>query len=174
MSMRPRMIAGFLVILAVSGCGGGEDVTVRSLANARRTWDAANVRDYDLEWTAAGARDAHYLVYVRGGQVKSIRATIRDNRTGEMRQIEAKPADPSYYGVEGLFKILEEERSQLLEERPFGHPKNTQVLLKFTPDPKLGYPTRYRRDVVGSPKGLALDVVRFVPNATEAIPPPPS
>ena len=96
---------------------------------------------------------------------------MNDTRAGKIREIEAKPGDPSYYSVDGLFTILEEERSQLLTDAPFGQPKGTSVLLKFTPDPELGYPKRYRRDVVGSPKGLAIDVVRFVPNPPAEIPP---
>ena len=168
----------FSLILAASlalisgGCGGGEDVTVRSIAKAKRTWEAAKLKDYDLEWTSSGARDNHYLVYVREGKVRAIRSVVRDPREGRMREIEAKPADMSYYGVEGLFKVLEEERAQLGDALPFGQPKGTHILLKFTPDPKLGYPKSYRRDVAGSRKGLALDVIRLVPNPTGPIPPP--
>ena len=40
----------FVFPLAGAGCGAGEDVTTRSLANARRTWEAAKIRDYNLEW----------------------------------------------------------------------------------------------------------------------------
>ena len=172
---RPRPISALMAVVCVlTGCAGGEDVTVRSLANARRTWDAAKIRDYNLEWTSSGERAGHYLVFVRDGDVKAIRQYVEDSRSGAIREIEARPGDPSYYGVEGLFKILDEERAQLRDDRPFGQPKGATVVLRFAPDPRLGYPKRYRRDVVGSPKGLALDVLRLVPNPPAAIPPPPS
>lgn len=165
MSVRlASIILGAALLGSLAGCNGGEDVSTRSLANARRVWNAANVRDYDLEWMSTGERDGHYRVSVRGGEVQSIRQIVEDRREGKVVEIDAKPADPSYYGVEGLFKILEEERSQLADERPFGQPKGTTALLKFTPDRELGYPKRYRRDVLGSPRGLAIDVVKFVPN----------
>ena len=36
-------------------------------------------------------------------------------------------------------------------------------MLRFTPDPQLGYPRSYRRDVLGTPQVLAIDVTRFTP-----------
>jgi len=169
-SRRVLVCLGIFVASGLAGCSGGEDVTVRSLANARRIWDAAKVRDYNLEWTSSGERDSHYRVYVRGGEVKSVRQFLDDRRENKIREVEAKTADPSYFGVDGLFKILEEERAQLLSDEPFGKPKGTSVLLKFTPDRELGFPRRYRRDVVGSTRGMAIDVISFVPNPPAAIP----
>jgi hypothetical protein len=146
-------------MITLAGCAGGEDVTPRNLTDARERWEEAGLRDYDLEWTTSGARENHYLVFVRDGQVHEIRRIEPDGR-----QTVARPGDPSYYSVEGLFRTMEEEASQLLEPRPFDQPKGTHVLLKFTPDPELGYPRHYRRDVVGSPRGLAIDVVRLEPS----------
>ncbi len=174
MSPARRLLVLAPIALALAGCAGGEDVSTRSIANARRTWEAARVRNYDLEWTSSGARDGHYLVTVRGGQVLSIKSIVRDRRTGEAREVEARPGDKSYYGVEGLFKVLEEERAQLDQPEPFGRPRGASTLLRFTPDPKFGYPSRYRRDVAGSPRGLAIDVVRFVPNPSAPAPAPVS
>ena len=53
----------------------------------------------------------------------------------------------------------------MLEDRPFGEPKGSRILLKFDPDPRLGYPRSYRRDVVGSREALTIDVVRLDPVA---------
>ena len=147
-----------IALLAVAGCGGGEDVTPRNLADARALWDSAGISDYDLEWTSSGARRGHYLVTVRAGEVRAVTSVLPDGR-----EIAAKPGDASYYGMDGLFRILEEEASQLLEERPFGQAEGSRILLKFDPDPTLGYPRHYRRDVVGSPQALAIDVVRLEP-----------
>ncbi len=160
-SRSPFLLA--LAWLVLSGCAGGEDVTPRSLERARQTWKRSRIEDYDLEWTSTGARSGHYLVTVRDGRVREVRLVRPD---GE--QVVAHPGDPSYYGVEGLFRILREEADQLLEERPFNMPKESKVLLKFTPDPKLGYPRSYRRDVVGSREGLAIDVLRLEPVPADA------
>jgi hypothetical protein len=150
-----------LVLLPLAGCGGGVDVNTRSLGKARSLWESAKILDYDLEWTSSGERDGHYLVYVREGKVQAIDASIPDLKARQVRQIRVKPGDPSYYGVDGLFTILKEELAQLEDLTPFGRPKGTQVVLRFTPDETLGYPRRFRRDVMGSSKGLSLDVIRL-------------
>jgi hypothetical protein len=36
--------------------------------------------------------------------------------------------------------------------------------MRFKPEPKLGYPQWFRRDVVGSTQALAIDVVKLVPD----------
>ena len=170
--MRITRLALPLLALVVAGCGGGRDVTADSVAAARKLWKDANIRNYDLEWTTSGAQEGHYLVYVRDGAVRAIRQVVRNPRDGVVRTIDARPGNMSYYGIDGLFKIIEEERMQLREDRPFGQPKGTAVVLKFVPDAKLGYPSQYRRDVAGTSRGLAIDVVKFVADPATPLPPP--
>ena len=79
------------------------------------------------------------------------------------RRYELHPAEPRFFGVDGLFTTIADELAQLKSDRPFGQPKGTKVVMRFTPDPKLGYPRFYRRDVLGTSQGLAIDVVRLVP-----------
>jgi hypothetical protein len=146
------------VSLVLSGCLGGVDVTKESIAAARQRWDRAGIHDYDLEWTSAGLSRSHYVVAVRDGQVRSIRSILPDGRAFEVH-----PAEPRFYGVEGLFMIIADELEQLRLPTPFGQPRGAKTILRFTPDADLGYPRRYRRDVVGAPLALAIDVVRFQP-----------
>ncbi|GIW86149.1 MAG: hypothetical protein KatS3mg108_0473 [Isosphaeraceae bacterium] len=142
-----------------AGCGGsGVELGTRSLAQARQLWEQAGIRDYDLEWTSSGARSGHYRVAVRDGAVTSVRSVQPDGT-----EVAARPADPSYYGIDGLFRVLDEELDAALAERPFGRPPGTRVLQRFQPDPVYGFPRRYRRDVAGMPNGLAIDVIRFDP-----------
>jgi Family of unknown function (DUF6174) len=150
-------IALALGLVAFSGCGGGQDVTPQALRAARQTWERARLRDYDLEWTSSGAQTAHYRVSVRGGVVASVRSVLPDGR-----EIEARTAQPQSFGIDGLFQILEEELAQRQADQPFGQPPGTTAVLRFTPDPQLGYPRSYRRDVLGVPKGIAIDVIRLV------------
>jgi hypothetical protein len=156
----------FLALGLVAGCADGEDVTVRSLANARRAWDSAGVRDYDLEWTSTGAAEGHYRVAVRGGEVRSVLQIVRTGPSGAAREIAARPADPGYYGVEGLFRVLDEDRAQAASDAAVRTPRGAGGAdpLRFRTDPRLGYPLRYRRGAAGEPSGLAVDVIRFVPN----------
>jgi hypothetical protein len=146
-----------LWLAALPGCGGGQDVTPQAIRAARRTWERADLRDYDLEWTSSGAQNAHYRVSVRGGDVESVHTVLPDGR-----EIEAHTAQPESFGVDGLFQILEEELAQLQADQPFGQPAGTTAILRFVPDPQLGDPRSYRRDVMGVPKGIAIDVVRLV------------
>jgi hypothetical protein len=145
-------------MLALFGCARREDVTARSLAEARRLWERAGIRDYDLEWSSSGLGHGHYVVTVRGGQVTAIESILSGGK-----RMTVHPAEPRFYGVEGLFMIIDEELAQLETSSPFGQPKGTKAVLRFEPDPKLGYPRSYRRDVLGTPQGLAIDVVRFEP-----------
>jgi hypothetical protein len=170
---RPRPTFLLLTLFALAGCaGGGEEVTTRSLRAASRTWDQAKVRDYDLEWTSSGARAGHYRVFVRGGRVQAVYMVVLDRKTGREKELEAHTAAPRFFGVDGLFQTMEEELDQAQADTPFGQPKGTQVVLRFTPDPQLGYPRQYRRDVLGSSQRLAIDVLRLDSHPPEAIRPP--
>jgi hypothetical protein len=162
------VVVGGLWNLALVGCGARTDLSARSIREARQAWNRAGLRDYDLEWTASGPRSGHYRVFVRDGQVRQVRTILPDGR-----EMIAKPGDPSFYSVDGLFQVLEEELDQAHSERPFGQPKGTTVVLKFDPDPKLGYPRQYRRDVVGSSQGLAIDVRQLNPRPSRELPPEP-
>ena len=101
---------------------------------------------------------AHYQVTVRGGNVRKIESIVPDGR-----RFEVHPAEPRFYGVEGLFTTIADELAELKEPRPFGQPEGTKVVMRFTRDPKLGYPRSYRRNVLGTTQELAIDVIRLIP-----------
>lgn len=166
--VRGARLTSALLLIALAGCGGngGEEVTSRSLARARRQWEQAKIRDYNIEWTTSGARSNRYRVYVRNDEVRSVRMVQPDGS-----EVEGRSAQPRFFGVDGLFRVMEEELEQAQAENPFGQPKGTRVVLRFQPDPKLGYPRSYHRDVLGSPQRLSLDVVRLDPNPPSTIPP---
>jgi hypothetical protein len=157
-------LAGILALVAFSlfaRCSGGDEVTAQSIAQAKKTWEASNVRDYELEWMASGITNAHYYVTVRRGKVQRVESVTPDGQRHELH-----PAEPRFYGVEGLFTTMADELAQLKTERPFGQPPGAKVVMRFQPDQKLGYPRYYRRDVLGTPQGLRIDVIRLIPNAS--------
>jgi hypothetical protein len=155
------------LLCAHAGCGGGVDATEASVQAAETKWKAANIKDYDLEWANSGLGTGHYKVFVRGGEVKAIYSVIPGGR-----EVVAKPGAPRLYSVDGLFTVIKDEIAQLGQESPFGQPKGTSAVLKFTPDPELGYPRNYRRDVLGTPKGVSIDVLRLDRDPPADIPPP--
>jgi hypothetical protein len=156
-------MAGLIGICIFARCTGGQPVTAESLALARRAWEEAGIRNYDLEWMASGNMSAHYLVTVRHGQVAQIESIAAGGR-----KFAVHPADPRFYGVDGLFTTIADDLAQLGTGQPFGQPKGTKVVMRFTPDPRLGYPRSYRRDVLGTPQALAIDVIRLIPAETKS------
>ena len=163
---RPILILVAL-ISSLPGCGGGLDATPESVKAAEAKWTSAGVRDYNLEWTNSGLGNGHYRVYVRGGEVKAIYSLLPGGR-----EVVARPGQPRFYSVDGLFLTIKEEMAQRETATPFGRPKGTSAVLKFTPDPELGYPRSYRRDVLGTPKGVSIDVNRLDRDPAAEIPPP--
>ena len=157
------MLLLFGCLTTLAGCAGGVAVTPESLREARSRWDRANVRSYDFEWASAGPRNAQYIVTVREGRVKNIESLTPDGR-----RVVVKPVDTRFYSVDGLFMTIDEELAQLDQPTPFGQPKGTKAVLMFTSDPRYGYPKSFRRDVMGSPTALTIDVISFTPVTTEA------
>lgn len=147
-------------LAAVGGCAGGDEVTTQALRKARVRWAKAGVRDYDLEWTSTGPRNARYAVTVRGGRVESIEAVAPDGSRHPVKSYE-----PRYFSIDGLFLTIADELAQLDQPAPFNQPRGSRAVLRFTPDPDYGYPRHYRRDVMGAPAALSIDVVRFAPAA---------
>lgn len=172
--MRPRIRrpAMWLILVAMTGlaavclfarCSGGQSVTPEALDAARKVWAEAGIHDYDLEWTASGRVSAHYYVTVRQREVREVESIASDGRRSRLR-----PPEPRFYGVDGLFTTIADELAQLKMDRPFDQPKGTKVVMRFTPDPRLGYPRFYRRDVLGTPQALAIDVIRLIPKGSNS------
>jgi len=167
---RTRSTIGVLsllgTVLAVScslpGCSSGEPVTPEALSRAREVWSKAGLRDYELEWTSSGSTSAHYAVTVRGGTVQKLQSVAPDGRHFDLH-----PAEPRFFGVDGLFTTIADELAQLKTPTPFGQPAGTKVAMRFTTDPALGYPRSYRRDVFGTTQSLRIDVIRLTPSGTK-------
>ncbi len=155
------------VVCLFAHCSGGQSVTPEALAAARQVWADAGIRDYDLEWTASGRMSAHYYVTVREREVREVESIASDGRRSEVH-----PPAPRFYGVDWLFTTIADELAQLKLDRPFDQPKGTRVVMIFAPDPRLGYPRFYRRDVLGTSQGLAIDVIRLIPKGSSSGSPP--
>jgi hypothetical protein len=157
------LLSALYGVSLVMGCSGGLEVTPESIASARNAWAQRGIVDYDLEWTAAGTTSAHYYVTVREGSVRKIESVAPDGQRFELH-----PAEPRFYGVDGLFTTIADELAQRKLDRPFGQPSGTKVVMRFTLDPKLGYVRSYRRDVLGTSLALRIDVIRLIPTSANA------
>ena len=158
---RPRWHARFgipAMLIITVGCAGGEDVTPEAIAQSRRLWTQANIRDYDLDLSIRGRNNAHYLVTVRGGEVRKIEMFQRDDSKVDLRS-----PKPESFNVDGLIRTIDEELALAKSDRPFGQPKGTRVVMRFQPDAKLGYPHWYHRDVLGTSLSIAIEVESMTP-----------
>ncbi len=163
-SLRERLLRstvlfllGVLTACFGTGCSGGENVTAEKIVAARQIWSKAGIRDYDLEYTTAPAH-GHFFVTVRDGAVKKVEGIGPQGERTELRI-----AAPRYYSVDGIFTTIADELAQLKQDRPFDEPKGTTIVMKFKPNPELGYPEWYRRDVMGASRSARIDIVRVSP-----------
>jgi hypothetical protein len=96
---------GILAITgAICGCAGGQQATPEAVEKAKQLWAKAGIRDYELEWTVAGAQTNHYDVIVRDGEVREIEAILPDGT-----RMPRKIPDNRYYSVDGLFLTIANE-----------------------------------------------------------------
>jgi hypothetical protein len=169
--LRSRHELPTLVILAwlgsMAGCDRGQVVTPEAIAQAKSLWSAAGIRDYELDWSTTGPNNAHYIVTVKAAEVRKVEAIEPDGR-----RIELHPGSPRFFGVDGLFVTISDELAQLKTETPFGQPKGTQIVMRFRPDAKLGYPLWYRRDILGTSHAVTIDVNKLVPTPVSTSPKP--
>jgi hypothetical protein len=146
-------------LMAITGCGGGLEATPEAVHSARQLWTGAGIQDYDLDWSVTGPNTAHYLVTVRGGEVRTVEMIRPDGG-----KVELHPEKKQFFGVDGLFLTMDEELAVCSKsEKPFGQPKGTRIVMRFRPDEKLGYPHWYHRDVLGSPMSMAINVNAMTP-----------
>lgn len=159
------------VTVVLSGCGEtGDPLTIDRLEKDQTLWAEVGPRDYDLRWQSLSSRNqAVYQVYVRNAEVKAVRLVRPDGKV-----VALKPADTSFYSVDGLFRTIREEIAQSQEVRPFGQPPGTTVVLTIRSDPELGYPTLFRRDVFGAEDRMGIDVISLTPSNAGIPPADPS
>ena len=117
--------------------GPMEQVTEESLERARQTWNAAQIRSYDVKYEL---NSDNYEVQVRDGIVIEVLA----NGT--------RPVSTNWsnYSIDGLFELLALELENLTNPHgPFGSQVNA-VLAKVRFDDAFGYPAYYLRSGGGA------------------------
>ncbi len=161
---RVAFLVAVVAWAAAEGCSGGQTVTPENLDAARQLWAKAGIRDYDLEYTTAPA-DGHFLVTVRGGEVKKVEGI----RPGGDRN-ELHPAAPRYYSVDGIFTTIADELAKLKEDKPFDQPKGTTIVMKFKTNPELGYPEWWHRDIMGASRSARIEIKKLTPTRNSLAP----
>lgn len=162
---RPRFVLlGAILLLAIAGAvvlllarfrDPLPPLELADLEAAEARWRAEGPADYDLDLKLGGARPGSVHVEVRGGRVT---AMTRDGRTPSQRRTW------DVWSVEGQFDTLYRELE--LADAPAREMQvdaATRLVLRAQFDPRLGYPRRYRRIVLGEGPEVYWEVTRFRP-----------
>lgn len=132
-------------------------LTADTLRTARRLWNRAALRDYDLTFVMHASR---YDVQVRGGIVRDLRVNGQMTTSG----------DWGLFSMDGLFDTLAMElENRQSDEGPFAAGREVSLRARF--HPVMGYIERYLR---GGKRGTSIEQVSLAPvNDTTAAPPTP-
>ncbi len=109
-------------------------LTAAKLQDARARWQAAGLRDYDLEVTVGGGTTGRYQVQIRNGRVAG--GTVNGHRFERLEQAQS-------WTVSELFNILE---ADLERDAAPGSPA---VFTRVEFDAQHGHLVRYVRNQLG-------------------------
>lgn len=167
-SARPRALAlgcllgsvaalvGLLLLIALLGRDPLPRLTRESLDAAVARWQTAGPANYDVDLMLSGAQTGNLHIEVRDGEVT---AMTRDGRA----TVERRTWD--FWSVPNQMAMMEEDLSAAESDpqRAFGVADRGQVVLQAEFDPQLGYPRRYRRQVLGTSNTIEWRVTQFAP-----------
>ncbi|MGD9647330.1 MAG: DUF6174 domain-containing protein [Pirellulales bacterium] len=166
---RPRALAlgclaglgAALVLLVLAIAWSARDplprLTDETLAAAMSRWDEFGPRNYDLDLVLSGAQTGNIHIEVRDGEVTNM---TRDGHTPVQRRTW------DFWSVPNQMAMIAEDLSSAEgdPQRAFGVSDRGQVVLQAEFDPQLGYPRRYRRQVLGTTTNtIEWRVTRFTP-----------
>jgi hypothetical protein len=153
-------MAAALVLLVLAIAWSRRDplprLTPEALTAAMGRWESVGPRDYDLELVLTGAQTGNIHIEVRGGEVTSM---TRDGHTPVQRRTW------DFWSVPNQIAMIAEDLASAAgdPQRAFGVSDRGQVVLQAEFDPALGYPRRYRRQVLGTNNSIEWRVTLFTP-----------
>ena len=149
-------LLGLLVVIAVVGRDPLPRLTPDALKAAVARWKAGGPANYDLDLLLSGAQTGNLHIEVREGEVA---AMTRDGRAPVQRRTW------DFWSVPNQMAMMDEDlaAAESDPQRAFGVADRGQVVLQAEFDPQLGYPRRYRRQVLGTSNMIEWRVTRFVP-----------
>ena len=151
--MAVALIVGLALGLLVFRSGAPDTLTREDLDRARERWRAHGPSAYSMTVQMGGALEDRREIRVEDGEV--VEMTI-DGRP-------AAAASWRYWSAEGMFDFLEAELDNAADPPPsLGVSDPSQIVLRAEFDPRLGYPTRFFRHILGRQRGTSWEVVEFV------------
>jgi hypothetical protein len=159
---RPLVLGMLFGLLVVAAAVGGylfatrphnRRLTEADYEAAVARWDRYGPKDYELDIELTGNRPGLIHVEVRDGEV------VRMTRDG----VEPKQKRTWFYwSVPGQFDTISQELEMSRDPAAaFRNPAITQMVMWAEFDPKLGYPLKYDRVVLGADYEVHWRVTRF-------------
>ena len=133
------------------------ELTEGTLKQAEERWAQAKVTDYDARITLGGATPGEVGLKVRGGKVVEM---VRDGRTPPERTW-------NVWTVPGQFEMLWQELENAENTPADASGQKSRWILKAEFHPRLGYPVRFRRMILGPGPEVAWDMEIAFPAGSE-------
>lgn len=147
---------GLLVVIAITGRDPLPRLTRETLDAAVARWLQAGPANYDLDLVLTGAQTGNLHIEVRDGDV------IKMTRDGKA-PVQRRTWD--FWSVPNQIAMMDEDlvAAESDPQRAFGVADRGQIVLQAEFDPVLGYPRRYRRQVLGTSNTIEWRVMQFTP-----------
>ncbi|MBI1903102.1 MAG: hypothetical protein HYS13_18535 [Planctomycetia bacterium] len=146
-------LAGVVAALAMLRTPAPPLLTREALGAAMDRWRQNGPADYSLTVAVHGKEPAVIELTVRQGKVESMKLdglVPRRRMSGE------------YWTVPGQFDVIGQEMdNQQNPEKTFGVADPSLVVLRTEFDPRLGYPKRYQRELLGGRGELSWEVTEL-------------
>ena len=130
--------------------GGTARLTEERFEAAFERWQEADVESYNLDLVLAGRESATIHLEVRQGEPTEM---TRDGRRPSRRVWE-------YWTIPEQFEMIRRELTAD-PRTAFGASDRDQVILRAEFDPRLGYPRKYEREVLGQDASIRWEIVAF-------------
>lgn len=145
---------GLLAVIAITGRDPFPRLTREALDAAVARWQQAGPANYDLDLVLAGAQTGNLHIEVRNGDVTQM---TRDGKAPVQRRTW------DFWSVPNQIAMMDEDLSAAEgdPQRAFGVADRGQIVLQAEFDPELGFPRRYRRQVLGTSNTIEWRVTAF-------------
>lgn len=149
-------VVGLLLAIAITGRDPLPRLTRETLDAAVARWQKSGPANYDLDLVLTGAQTGNLHIEVRDGDVTSM---TRDGKAPVQRRTW------DFWSVPNQVAMMDEDLAAAEgdPQRAFGVADRGQVVLQAEFDPVLGYPRRYRRQVLGTSNTIEWRVTAFTP-----------
>jgi hypothetical protein len=161
-------LSSLLAGAVLGSAGAALALVILWITMARDATALLTESDYEAaikRWQQRGPESYHLDVILTAGRPGRVHVEVRHGEVARMTRDGVVPKQKrtwDYWSVPGQFDTIGRELEMRQDPATsFGAPPGTQVVLRAAFDPELGYPRRFRRDVLGMRQEVQWEVVNF-------------